>query len=334
MNLDSLQSLEGVVDVTVHHPAGTPRGWLLVEVPHGATRTADYERLAARLRGRLPTELIHFFYVNTDIGAPEAGTQLARQLCADGFGVVVARCLLPRTFIDTNRVIDRSADGKVKAGLTPGIPGYVKDEVDRALLEALHARYHGVVEKAYALVCGELNGLALQLHSYAPRSVGIEATDDNIVEALHAAYVPETYAKWPERPQVDLITATQDGSFRCAPGLVAALKANFEAAGYPAQENATYHLHPVTMGMAYAKAWPDRVLCVELSRGLLADPFVPFGESPISHEAAAKLAAPMAATVRAALAGRALKAHLQSMPAVGTDSDFDAPRPLARSVED
>ena len=304
MNPETLQSLEGVVDVTVHHPAGHPRGWLLVEIPHGATRTQDYERLAARLRGALPRDLVHFFYVNTDIGAPEAATHLARQLCAAGVGVVVARCLLPRTFIDTNRVIDRSADGKVKAGLTPGIPGYVKDAADRALLEGLHARYHAVVEKAYAHVCGELNGLALQLHSYAPRSVGIEATDENIVEALHAAYVPKVYAKWPERPAVDLITATADGSFRCAPALVASLKAGYRAAGIEAQENATYHLHPVTLGMAYAQAWPDRVLCVELSRGLLADPFVPFGESPISQEAAARLAAPISAAVDAAIPGR------------------------------
>ncbi|MBM4377970.1 MAG: N-formylglutamate amidohydrolase [Deltaproteobacteria bacterium] len=304
MTPDTLQSLEGVVDVTVHHPAGAPRGWLLVEIPHGATRTADYRRVEAQLKGKLPDELIHFFYVNTDIGAPEAAEHVARSLCPDGFGVVVARCLLPRTFIDTNRVIDRAADGKLKAGLTPGIPGYVKDPADRALLEDLHARYHGVVEKAYALVCGELNGLALQLHSYAPRSVAIGATDENIVEALHAAYVPAVYAKWPERPVVDLISATEDGSFRCAPALVASLKANFHAAGIPAQENATYHLHPVTMGMAYAKAWPDRVLCVELSRGLLAEPFVPFGESPISQAAAAKLAAPMVTTARAALAGR------------------------------
>jgi hypothetical protein len=304
MTPDTLQSLEGVVDVTIHHPASQPRGWLLVEIPHGATRTQDYERLAARLRGPLPKDLVHFFYVNTDIGAPEAADHVARVLCEGGVGVVVARCLLPRTFIDTNRVIDRSADGKVKAGLTPGIPGYVKDPQDRALLEELHARYHAVVEKAYAQVCGELNGLALQLHSYAPRSVGIEATDENIVEALHAAYVPEVYAKWPERPAVDLITATSDGSFRCAPALVAQLKADFEAAGIPAQENATYHLHPVTMGMAYAQAWPDRVLCVELSRGLLADPFVPFGESPISQAAAARLAAPLVATVRAGLAAR------------------------------
>ena len=60
----------------------------------------------------------------------------------------------------------------------------------------------------------EQNGLALQLHSFAPKSVAIEQTDANIVEALHQAYVPETYAKWPERPAVDLIAATQDGSFR------------------------------------------------------------------------------------------------------------------------
>ena len=42
-------------------------------------------------------------------------------------------------------------------------------------------------------------------------------------DALHAAYVPEVYAKWPERPAVDVISALSDGSFRAAPQLVDAL---------------------------------------------------------------------------------------------------------------
>src|SRR5207244_195235 len=97
-----------------------------------------------------------------------------------------------------------------------------------------------------------------------------------------AAYEPVAYDKWPLRPEVDVIAATVDGSFRCDPELVAAVRAAYAEAGIRAEENKTYHMHPVTMGMHYATLHPDRVLCVELRRDLVADPFTPFGPSPIS----------------------------------------------------
>lgn len=293
MTPDTLLSLRGVVDVTIHHPAGEPRGWVLLEVPHGATRAQDYRRVEAQLKGKLPPDLIHFFHVNTDIGAPEAAEHAARLLCESGVGAVVARCLLPRTFVDTNRVLDGAKGGKVKDGLTPGLPGYITNPEDAAWLSARHAEYTDVVRRAYEAICGERRGLAVQVHSYAPKSVGVSATDENIVAALHAAYEPDAYAKWPERPVVDLITATADGSFRAAPALSDALLAAYGEAGIPAQENATYHMHPITQGMAWAKAYPQQVTCVELNRGVVSAPFTPFGESPISAEGVAKLTAPL-----------------------------------------
>ena len=54
--------------------------------------------------------------------------------------------------------------------------------------------------------------------------VDIDATDANIVAALHAAYEPLAYKMWPERPQVDVICATPDGTFECNPALVAAVR--------------------------------------------------------------------------------------------------------------
>jgi len=300
----TLSSVDGVCDFEVHRPAHAPRGWLLIEVPHGATRKSDYDAVAGRLKSELPAQLEHFFFVNTDIGAPEGAQWLGRTLSAQGFGVVVARCLIPRTFIDTNRVITKSSGGQKVGGMTPAVPGYISDEGDASMLVVMHGVYHSVVNAAYASVCGMAKGLALQLHSFAPRSVNIEKTDAGIVEALHQAYVPEVYAKWPERPAVDLICATEDGSFKSAPHLATALRAAYLEAGVVAEENATYHLHPSTMGLVYARAHPDQVVCVELNRGLVADPFVPFGVSPISADRIARMAAPIGRVLAEAMAQR------------------------------
>ncbi len=302
---NTLSSVDGVCDIEVHRPAQAPRGWLLIEVPHGATRKSDYDLLAARLKSALPAQLEHFFFVNTDIGAPEGAQALGKALSAEGYGVVVARCLIPRTFIDTNRVISKSAGGQLVDGMTPAVPGYINDAGDSAMLVVMHSVYHAVIGAAYAAICGKAKGLALQLHSFAPKSVDIQKTDAGIVEALHAAYVPEVYAKWPERPAVDLISATPDGSFKSAPELVAALRTAYFEAGIVAEENKTYHLHPATMGLVYARAHPDQVLCVELNRGLISDPFVPFGVSPISAEKISKLTAPIGRVLADAMGRRA-----------------------------
>jgi hypothetical protein len=313
------ESVEGVCEVTVYpgeaegsglmkQKPGEAEGsglmkerWLLIEVPHGATRKSDYDAVVTRLKSKLPEQLEHFFFVNTDIGAPEGAAWLGKTLSAQGINVVVIRCLMPRTFIDTNRVIVPLQDGKVVDGLTPAVPGYIDSAEDAKWLTAQHARYHQAVNAAYQEVCRGADGLALQLHSYSPRSVSIEKTDGNIVAALHAAYVPEVYAKWPERPQVDVISTLADGSFRAAPRLVDALLKEYAAAGIAAKENGTYHLHTIAMGYVYALAYPQQVLCVELNRGLVADPFVPFGVSPISEEKVAKMVAPLGRVLAAAL---------------------------------
>jgi hypothetical protein len=299
MNLPA--SVDGVVELTPFL-AGTSRKWLFIEVPHGATRKSDYDAVFAKLKStQLPAQLEHFFFVNTDIGAPEGAAWLGKNLSAQGINVVVARCLLPRTFIDTNRVIAPVQDGKVVDGLTPAVPGYVDSKEDVSWLTAQHARYHEVVSSAYQEICRGADGLALQLHSYSPRSVSIEKTDGSIVDQLHAAYVPEVYAKWPERPPIDIISALSDGSFRAAPKLVEALLAEYAKAGIAAKENGTYHLHTIAMGYEYAKAFPQQVLCVELNRGLVAEPFVPFGVSPISEAKVEKMVAPIGRVLAAAL---------------------------------
>ena len=221
--LHDIRTIPGVCEVTFTAPRpGAPT--LLIELPHGATRTADYEALRSRLAGSLPDNLEAFFYVNTDIGTPESAAWLVEALAGEGYGALVLRCLVPRTFIDCNRVVAGSVQGAVIDGLTPAVAAYIEVAEDRALLEGLHREYHALVERAYVAICGA-GGLALQLHSYAPRSVGIDRIDGEIVAALRRAYEPAVYATWPERPAVDIICAGTDGTMWAAPELVAVLGA-------------------------------------------------------------------------------------------------------------
>lgn len=299
---EDIQTIDGVCEVAWTPPATGPAGMgpaLLIEIPHGATRTADYVGLRLRLAGPLPHQLEHFFYVNTDIGAPECAEHIADLLAAAGHGVLVLRCCVPRTFIDCNRVV-AGVPGAMIDGMTPARASYIREPLDAALLEDLHRRYHQLVDRAYARVCGR-GGLGLQLHSYAPRSIGVDKVDDDIVSALHAAYEPALYATWPERPAVDLICAGPEGML-ADPDLIADLRARYAAIGVTAEENATYRLHPATMGYHYARSYPAQVLCVELNRGLLADPFVPFGESPISPASVTRLSRPIADALQVSLA--------------------------------
>ncbi|MFT3712087.1 MAG: N-formylglutamate amidohydrolase [Archangium sp.] len=289
-------SIEGVVEIEVFRSM-EHRYWLLIEIPHGATRRSEYDAVARKLKSPLPAQLEHFFYVNTDIGTPEGARWIGKTLGAHRVNVVVARCLVPRTFIDTNRVLG----GQAGEGLTGSMPTYITDSNDATYLQGLHTQYHRVVDGLYQEICRNSDGLALQLHSYAPRSVGIETVDANIVKALHVAYEPANYSRWPERPAVDLICSTKDGKFHAAPRLVSAAVQAWKEAGVTATENGTYHLHPVTMGMTYAQAFPHQVVCVEMNRGLIADPFVPFGESPISEAKVGQLVAPLARVLHSAL---------------------------------
>ena len=296
---EDIMGLPGVCEVAFTPPrAGAPT--LLVELPHGATRTADYMATRGRLAGALPPGLEAFFYVNTDIGTPECGARLGAALAAEGFGVLTLRCLVPRTFIDCNRVAQGATSGALVDGLTPAVAAYIEDAGDRTLLEALHRQYHALTDRAYRQICGA-GGLALQLHSYAPRSVGIARVDAGIVTALRRAYEPEIYQTWPRRPAVDVICAGPDGTMWAAPELVAAVRAAYAAIDVEARENATYTLHPATMGYQYARSYPGQVLCVELSRDLLADPFVPFGESPIGPDKVGRMTAPLAQVLVQAL---------------------------------
>jgi hypothetical protein len=269
---------------------------LLVEIPHGATRTADFRAVEALLRSPLPPSLVDFFHVNTDAGAPELGLAVARRLVADqpARSAAILRCRIPRTFIDCNRRVDASPEEFRAGKVTPGLMPWITAPEDRALLRERYDAYVAAVRAASeALAPG---GAMLLLHSYAPRSVDVEV-DLGIVESLRRAYQAEVEPTWPLRPEVDVIGRGPDGASHSPEAVVEALRRGLGAIGVSVADSATYPLHPSTLAWEHVVRRPGRALCLEVRRDLLADPFEPFAQMRIGDEKVARLAGPLAAAI-------------------------------------
>ena len=275
-----------VVDIETH---GTGPLELVIEIPHGATFTTDYTALAAQLTSPLPADLVDFFHVNTDAGAPELGRAIAERL---GRRVMIVRCRVPRTFIDCNRRIDADP-AEFKAGkVTPGLMPWISTDADRVLLRGLYDEYVAAVRAA----SDELvpTGAMLMLHTYAPRTVDVEV-DAAIVTSLHRAY--ETPERWPLRPELDIIGKGLDGVDHSPPAVVTELHRAMAEAGITVADGQTYPLHPSTLAYDYVLSRPGRGLCVEVRRDLLADPFEPFAQQRISPTKVERLAVPLTAAL-------------------------------------
>lgn len=325
---DGVVSTAHVCEVDVFASAGAdPRAVpdMLFEVPHGATRTRHFDAIRRQLRGDLPADLTDFFYVNTDVGSTEVAREVAELVTGsaesslgDFLGpdlrrevarlrprsILVLRCLIPRTFIDTNRVVDgspRAMAGSGKDRLSPAIPDYIRERDDAEQLLSLYARYQAIAERAYERVCGS-GGLALTPHTYAPKAVSVESFDEGIGRALRQAYEPERYATWTTRPAVDIISEDPDGVKLAPSRLVEAIQRNYARIDVQATENVSYALHPVTMGHRYSVRYPGQVLCFEIARDLLAEPFAPFEEMHISEHKVTRMSAPIAVALLAELA--------------------------------
>jgi len=268
---------------------------LLIEVPHGADRRVHYDALFARLRGPFPTNLHWFFHVNTDVGAWPLGVQVARELVeADPHRTIaLIRSHIPRTFIDCNR---RGAGGGElgAGGMTAGLAPYVHDPEDQAFLLRLHAAYVEFATRWYERTCGA-GGLALSPHTYAPRTVGIQRIDDEIVENLARVYAVED--TWPLRPEVDLITVDANGQRFAPEGLVPSLIDGYARAGITAIEGGTYTLHPATLGALFTERWPSQVLSLEVRRDLLMRAWTPFEEMEPDPASIARFAGPLVAAL-------------------------------------
>lgn len=301
-------SVPGVAEVLEFRGAAAPAAGapdLFVEIPHGATRAAHFESLRAALRGPFPENLRDFFFVNTDVGAPEVGVALAERLVRDvpRCRVTVVRCLVPRTFVDCNRVVapDARPASSAAGAVTPGIASYVRDEDDLRVLLARYAAYRELVTRVAERTC-EPGGTMLMLHSYAPRSIDVPV-DERIVERLRAEYAPERIGTWPLRAEADLITRDPDGRRLADADLVAAVRASLGSAGYGTAEGEAYALHPSTLAWTFASRWPGRTLCIEMRRDLLAREFTPFAEMDIDPAKADRMAAALAPAFAARISG-------------------------------
>lgn len=267
---------------------------LLVEVPHGADDRAHYDALRARLVGDLPADLHEFFHANTDIGAWQYGRRVVERLVADrpGLCAVLVRSLVPRTFIDCNRLEDAAASGGVTAGVAP----YVEHPDDRALLLSLHRAYVAVIEAHYADVC-DGGGLALTPHTYGPYELPIAQIDRAIVENLRACHRPEVLPTLPVRPEVDLLTRTKDGVRLAPEGIVEDLLAGYAAAGFTPTEGSAYRLVPSTQTWRFATRYPEQVLCLEVRRDLVVESYTALSAMKVSDEGVDRVAAPLAAAI-------------------------------------
>jgi hypothetical protein len=270
---------------------------VLIEVPHGADRRAHYDGWRVRLVSDLPRDLHCFFHLNTDVGAWQYGRRVAEALARarPDLGIVLVRCLVPRTFIDTNRVPD-APDALATGGMTPAVAPYVDAPADRTLLGDAHRRYVELVAHAYESICGA-GGFALSPHTYGPRTLAIAKIDRDIVERLREAHQPAALEAAPLRPEVDLITRRPDGA-RVAPnGIVEELVSAYAALGITATESATYKMSEATQSWRWQMAYPEHVLCLEVRRDLLVEAWTPFDEQVVRDDAAERFAAPLATAI-------------------------------------
>ncbi len=267
---------------------------LLIEVPHGADERQHFDALRSRLVGDLPEDLHVFFHVNTDIGAWDIGKQVTERIlrARPDTSALLIRCLIPRTFIDANR-LEATEDKLGAGGMTAGVAPYVEDAADIALLLSLHRAYIARVEVAYADICGR-GGLAFSPHTYGPYMLPIAKIDRDIVSALRACHAPDVRSTLAVRPEIDLLTRTQDGVRHAPEGLVDLLLTRLTDAGFLPVEASTYTLHPSTQLWRFVMAYTGQVFALEVRRDLLVDAYEPTDAMTVSEDKVARVAAPIA----------------------------------------
>jgi len=255
---------------TKNYGKGGPQ--LLIELPHGAVNTEEYQFFAQQIPS-LPENLIDFFYVNTDVGTPELAHCIAQNL-KEHMRISIIRSRIPRTLVDCNRVLSLSPEEYRAGKVTPGIPCYVPQQ-DHEWLHQIHQRYTKKVDELYASICQQ-GGSALILHSYSPKSVGISSVDQDIVEKLHWAYEADLYKTWPTRPKIDIIAKTKEGEWLCDMKRAEKLQQAYIQNDITVGLSQTYPMHPSTMAFRHAKKYPSQIICLEIRRDLLMKEFLPF----------------------------------------------------------
>jgi len=298
------ERIDGVCEI---HQAGIPEKGrrLLIEIPHGATERSHFDALSLQLQGIYPAGLEKFFHVNTDVGAPELAHALSASPALSGVQVTVVRSLIPRTFIDCNRLLGADPALYREGKVTPATPDYVQHPADIEMLHGLLARYESAVSQAYQAVCGE-GGVALMLHTYAPRSVPIQAVGNDIVQQLEFHYVPSRIENCDLRPEVDFIHQTSDGRNLVSPLALDQLGTALMEEGVNVARGVSYPLHPSTAAYHHARKFPHQTLCVEVRRDLLVQEWRPFEAMETSPERVAPIARALARGISSWIRSREL----------------------------
>lgn len=271
---------------------------LVIEVPHGATDAGDFDAWASALEGPLPDDLQGFFHVNTDAGAPELAEAVARRFTEvrPDQAALVIRCRVPRTFVDCNRMLDVGPDAFREAGVTPGLPPWIRETGDHALLRQAWSHYQSTVDAA--IEGARDDARILLLHTFAPRTVDVQV-DLDVVANLRAAWAPEKAQTWPLRPEVEVIGRDTEGVDHAPAKAVLALRLALGPLGVPVAESATWPLHPSTLAWHRTMAHPGRVLCVEIRRDLLAAAWTPMEPLEIDPGRVALFVEPLVDAIRA-----------------------------------
>lgn len=291
-----IESKEGLY-THFHFPSPNAQNHLFIELPHGATKSKDFQWYQERLQGEYPENLIDFFHVNTDVGSPELALEIARQLQGK-YEVHILQSHIPRTFIDCNRVVGENISYQ-EGGVTPATPPYVIEDDDLKFLHQAYQSYQSYTKELYAKVCGNQKGLGLMLHTYAPRSVPIKSIGQDIVEQLHHFYDSEKILDCKLRPQIDVIHKTPDDEELSNIKWTEKVAEEFRKIELDVANGTSYPLHPVTMAYHYAKAYPYQTLCMEIRRDLVVETWEPFSEMKISQEKSERLAGCLARSLEA-----------------------------------
>ena len=210
---------------------------------------------------------------------------------------MILRCLVPRTFIDCNRVLDVDSELVHAAGLTGAVPGYVTGK-DLQTLRGMHSAYTRAARAGLRVESAALAARPLIFHTYAPRSVNITRIDAGIVRALREAYSPERYTTWPVRPDVDIISEADDDVPLAPRGIVESIRRHYAERWDRGDRERVVSTSSRNAGPSATRSdMRHRVLCIEISRARLADPFAPFEEMTIGADNVTRMTAPIAAAL-------------------------------------
>lgn len=277
---------------------------LLLHAPHCAVKSEDIQSLMATLEipsEEWPSHFELFCFANGDQGSEEYTTRVAeiltspeevRQLAISGLlppkhlsqildslknlsvTVLLANC--HRSILDLNRMMDYAPTDSSKE-LTPPVPGFIEKGYPRAMEIAseIHQAASAIEERCYAKACAPGNLGVLNTHTYMPINPQIQNFDtlyQDIYDIFSSSESYQNHMEHHKRPDVELITARQDGKV-VAPTLTTGLLV--EKLQHVSIEEISLNIPYRHVDSARVSQWamkyPGKVSAVEISRDLFLE---------------------------------------------------------------